>query len=365
MNIIYHHINLFIRVLLAACNIKECLSYSLVLRRNKDLHNSSSFKIPYLWFLALFSIAQNGVVSANIGLRLHEPDSVVNQMTAQNIAQNTAEIAVDLPPHDFVRMQETSYYLPQKNPIPVATFTQASAMIKGMDGFIVSDKAEHKIYLFSSDGKVHIEAGGHGAGVQSFHAPSGIASNNGLKIYVADKENGRIQILDHQLHYLSSLDITRANIDYAMGLDSFSATRNWKPEKICLLDSGHLQVWDTQAKGIHRFNSKGDYLGFSALSEAMGQINFLYCKDDYIELYSTQRQKIARMSINGLWLGSYDFTQDRAYESKISLTTYADRWDELEENYGIWVNSIMEESRLWILFEQALFSLDVIQKQDN
>jgi hypothetical protein len=71
------------------------------------------------------------------------------------------------------------------------------------------------------------------------------------------------------------------------------------------------------------------------------------------------------MSINGLWLGSYDFTQDRAYESKISLTTYADRWDELEENYGIWVNSIMEESRLWILFEQALFSLDVIQKQDN
>lgn len=114
MNIIYHHINLFIRVLLAACNIKECLSYSLVLRRNKDLHNSSSFKIPYLWFLALFSIAQNGVVSANIGLRLHEPDSVVNQMTAQNTAQNTAEIAVDLPPYDFVRMQETSYYLPQK-----------------------------------------------------------------------------------------------------------------------------------------------------------------------------------------------------------------------------------------------------------
>jgi hypothetical protein len=59
------------------------------------------------------------------------------------------------------------------------------------------------------------------------------------------------------------------------------------------------------------------------------------------------------MSINGLWLGSYDFTQNRAYESKISLTAYGGRWDELEE------------SRVWILFEQALFSLDVIQKQDN
>ena len=361
MNVIYHHINCYIRVLLTACTIKACLSYSLVLRRNKDLHNSSSFKISYLWLLALFSVTQNGVVSANIGLRLHEPDSVVNQM----IAQKTAEITVDVPLHDFVRTQETSYYLSQKNPIPVATFIQASAMIKGMDGFIVSDKAEHKIYLFSSDGKLHIEAGGHGAGVQSFHAPSDIASNNGLKIYVADKENGRIQILDHQLHYLSSLDITRANVDYAMGLNSFSATRSWKPEKICLLDSGHLQVWDAQAKGIHRFNSKGDYIGFSALSEAMGRINFLNCKADYIELYSTQSQKIARMSINGLWLGSYDFTQDRSYESKISLTTYAGKWDELEEIYGMWINSIMEESRLWILFEQALFSLDVIQKQDN
>ena len=71
------------------------------------------------------------------------------------------------------------------------------------------------------------------------------------------------------------------------------------------------------------------------------------------------------MSINGLWLGSYDFTQDRVFESKIYLTTYAGRWDELEEDYGTWVNSIIEESRLWILFEQALFSLDVIQKQDN
>ena len=365
MNVIYHHINGYIRVLIAACTIKACLRYVLVLHRNKDVQHSSSFKISHLWFLALFSVAQNGVVSANIGVRLHEPDSVVSQMTAQSTPQNTAESTVDIPPLEFVRSQETSYYLPQKNPIPVATFTQASAMIKGMDGFIVSDKAEHKIYLFNSDGKLLIEAGGHGAGVQSFHAPSDIASNNGLKIYVADKENGRIQILDHQLHYLSSLDITRANVDYAMGLDSFSATRSWKPEKICLLDSGHLQVWDAQAKGIHRFNSKGDYLGFSALSEAMGRINFMYCKADYIKLYSTQSQKIARMSINGLWLGSYDFTQDRAYESNIFLTTYAGRWDELEEKYGRWVHSTMEESQLWILFEQALFSLDVIQKQDN
>lgn len=365
MNVIYHHINLFVRVLLAVCTIKACLSYSLVLRRNKELQNSSSFKFSYLWVLVLFSVAQNGVVSANVGLRLHEPDSVVNQLTTLKTAQDTAEITVDLPSHSFVRRQETSYYLPQKNPIPVATFTQASAMIKGMDGFIVSDKAEHKIYLFSSDGKLHNEAGGHGTGVQSFHTPSDIASNNGLKIYVADKENGRIQILDHQLLYLSSLDISRANVDYAMGLDSFSATRSWKPEKICLLDSGHLQVWDAQAKGIHRFNSKGDYLGFSALSEAIGRINFLYCKADFIELYSAKSQKIARMSINGLWLGSYDFTQDRVFESKIYLTTYAGRWDELEEDYGTWVNSIIEESRLWILFEQALFSLDVIQKQDN
>ncbi len=366
MNVIYHHINWYIRVLLEACTIKACFCYSLVLRRNKELHNSGSFKILYLWFLVLASVAQIEVVSANIGLRLHEPINIVSQFTAQNAAHNTSHITtVAFNPHDSVQTQETSYYLPQKNPIPVATFTQASAMIKGMDGFIVSDKAEHKIYLFSSDGKLHIEAGGHGAGVQSFHAPSDIASNNGLKIYVADKENGRIQILDHQLHFLSSLDITSANVDYAMELDSFRATRSWKPEKICLLDSGHLQVWDAQAKGIHRFNSKGDYLGFSALSEAMGRINFLYCKADYIELYSTQSQKIARMSINGLWLGSYDFTQDRAYESNISLTTYAGRWDELEEHYGMWVHSIMEESKLWILFEQALFSLDVIQKQDN
>ena len=114
MNVIYHHINLFVRVLLAVCTIKACLSYSLVLRRNKELQNSSSFKFSYLWVLVLFSVAQNGVVSANVGLRLHEPDSVVNQLTALKTAQDTAEITVDLPSHSFVLGKKRVITFPKK-----------------------------------------------------------------------------------------------------------------------------------------------------------------------------------------------------------------------------------------------------------
>ena len=67
------------------------------------------------------------------------------------------------------------------------------------------------------------------------------------------------------------------------------------------------------------------------------------------------------MSGNGLWLGSYDITRDRAYQSNIWSTYYADKWDELEQNYGHWVDSITEGNRLWILFERALFSFDIIE----
>ena len=206
-------------------------------------------------------------------------------------------------------------------------------MVKSIDGVMVSDEAEHRIYV-QYRWNARYRGRRKGFGTESLQSPTDLASK-WAKIFVADKENGRVKILDHELHYLSSLDISRAGTEYSMGLDRLSSAISWKPEKLCLLSSGYLQVWDSLGKGIHRFNSKGDYLGFSALTQAIGEITDMQCRVDYIELYSAQSDKIARMSGNGLWLGSYDNTRDRAYQSNISSTNYADKWDELEQNYDI------------------------------
>tara|TARA_B100000989_G_scaffold69105_1_gene48261 strand:+ start:10834 stop:11904 length:1071 start_codon:yes stop_codon:yes gene_type:complete len=356
MNVFCNHIYCNLRVILAIQIIKSILQ-SCHLFRKKAPQKAVFFMVSYIWLVIIGSVAQNGVVVAEVKIDTIQQANILNQQIANNATgQYLAKLS---------KLQGVTHYSSMANPIPIATFTQASAMVKGLDGVIVSDQTEHKMYLFTIDGELGIEAGGMGEGTESLHTPTDLVSKNGLKIYVADKENGRVKILDHELHYLSSLDISRAGTDYSGGLDRFGVATSWKPEKLCLLDSGYLQVWDALGRGIHRFNSKGDYLGFSTLYEVIGPITDMQCRADYIELYSAQSKKIARISGNGLWLGSYDITRDHVYLSNISSTNYADKWDELEQNYGLWVNSITEGTRLWILFERALFSFDIVQQEDN
>ena len=352
MNVYYHHISSKLRDLLST-RIPIPIFQSLHWCRKNAPYRAGFFMALCIGFVILGSIVRNGGVNAEIkGDTIHYP-RVLNEQTGKYSTGQYLAIAAD--------SKGVSRINSVTKPIPIATFSQASAMVKGIDGVIVSDKTEHKIYFFSTDGQLGTSAGGKGASTESLQSPTDLASKNGLKIFVADKENGRVKILDHELHYLSSLDISRAGTDYSMELDRFGVATSWKPEKLCLLNTGHLQVWDALGKGIHRFNSKGDYLGFTAFVEIIGKITDMQCRADYIELYSAQSEKIARMSGNGLWLGIYDITQDRAYLSNIWSTYYADKWDELEQNYGLWVNSITEGTRLWILFERALFSFDIIQ----
>ena len=352
MNMFCHHICRKLRDLLATR-----IPVSILQSRHWCKKNAPSragfFMASCIGFVILGSIVPNGGVNAEIKEDMIQYARILNEQNGKYTTGQYLANAVD--------SKGVSRISSAINPIPITTFNQASAMVKGIDGVIVSDETEHKIFFFSTDGQLVTSAGGKGSSTESLQSPTDLASRNGLKIFVADKDNGRVKILDHELHYLSSLDISRAGTDYSMGLDRFGVAISWKPEKLCLLNTGHLQVWDALGKGIHRFNSKGDYLGFSAFVDVIGKITDMQCRADYIELYSAQSEKIARMSGNGLWLGSYDITQDSAYLSNIWSTNYADKWDELEQNYGLWVDSITEGSRLWILFERALFSFDIIQ----
>ena len=348
----WNHTFSTLRTLLAARIPSTNLQSRHGYKKNTSL-SSGSFIGIYIGFVILVSLVPYAGVEAELKENTIQQARILHEYSGKDIAGHYLAIVAD--------SKGISQVSSAVNPIPIATFTQASAMVKSIDGVMVSDEAEHRIYVFSTDGMLGAEVGGKGSGTESLQSPTDLASKNGLKIFVADKENGRVKILDHELHYLSSLDISRAGTEYRMGLDRLSSAISWKPEKLCLLSSGYLQVWDSLGKGIHRFNSKGDYLGFSALTQAIGEITDMQCRADYIELYSAQSDKTAHMSGNGLWLGSYDITRDRAYQSNISSTNYADKWDELEQNYGHWVDSITEGNRLWILFESALFSFDIIE----
>ena len=144
-------------------------------------------------------------------------------------------------------------------------------MVKSIDGVMVSDEAEHKIYVFNTDGMLGTEVGGKGSGTESLQSPTDLASKNGLKILLQTKRMAasKFWIMNYTIYPVWTL-VERAQSTVWIRSPEFGDY--WKPEKLCLLSSGYLQVWDSLGKGIHRFNSKGDYLGFSPLTQAIGKL---------------------------------------------------------------------------------------------
>ncbi len=94
----------------------------------------------------------------------------------------------------------------------------------------VVDGGANEIYKYNSDGSFLLKVGGAGWGDVSFDHPTDIVTQNVLDVYVSDYGNHRIQHLDRNLNFISSLKIhddvdAKNRLGYPMGIavDRFGA----------------------------------------------------------------------------------------------------------------------------------------------
>ncbi len=82
-------------------------------------------------------------------------------------------------------------------------FKNAAALSITAGGNIyISDTRTNEIYKFDKNGKEDKSIGGYGWGIEAFDEPIDLFATP-LNIYVADKNNNRIQIFDRELNFLS------------------------------------------------------------------------------------------------------------------------------------------------------------------
>lgn len=88
---------------------------------------------------------------------------------------------------------------------PVDRFDRPTNVAFGTDGTIfVADGYEHAhVVRFAADGRVLGEFGERGVGPGQFETPHGIAADGRGRVYVADRENARVQIFDEQGRFLA------------------------------------------------------------------------------------------------------------------------------------------------------------------
>jgi DNA-binding beta-propeller fold protein YncE len=113
-----------------------------------------------------------------------------------------------------------------------ASFSEPTGVAVDQIGEIfVSDKAENSIFKFSSNLELLAKEGGVGASLGGFSQPLGMACDAALNLYVADSGNRRIEILDHNLHVVKSMesyfDENNNSVDFSLPGDiSFDSQGN-------------------------------------------------------------------------------------------------------------------------------------------
>ena len=130
--------------------------------------------------------------------------------------------------------------------------------------------------------------GGFGSGDYQFNGPTDIDATNGLKIYISDTGNNRVQIYDRRFQFLSTIDGSM-----------ISGIRRFQPTQLVVNEFGELFVFDTYSNSILRFDENGSLI--SSFKPVNGLIpDEIVLVNEQLELTDAKKGVIQIMSQNGL-----------------------------------------------------------------
>jgi hypothetical protein len=129
-------------------------------------------------------------------------------------------------------------------------FNNANSFAVSPSGwFYVSEIGNNEIIKLDTNGTIRKTIGGFGWDSYSFDEPSDIYANS-LNVYIADKNNDRIQIYDKDLNYISSFT-TRNKVS-----ENYSFRY---PTSVAIFSQGDFFVLDSDNTRILKFNSRGEF----------------------------------------------------------------------------------------------------------
>lgn len=227
----------------------------------------------------------------------------------------------------------------------------------------IAETNRHRMLILTSEGERVDSLGSQGGGDYRFNRPVSIDATNGLKIYVADRNNGRVQLFDRRLQYLSS--ITSDKID----------NRNrFQPAQLVASKIGDLIVYDADQHQIHIFDPNGNYSRKIDLRRhRVGSNLQMKMSDSVLLLYDSDQGVIHRFSVDGGYLNFIGGFNDALaiYGSDSNIwAVYADRLVEHTRrgervqtyrlNQSLPVNDLsIFENTVFLLTANQLFKADL------
>lgn len=188
---------------------------------------------------------------------------------------------------------------------PVADTLQCETVIKdlkqvsavyavGNDQLYLVETERHRILKLGADGERLDSLGNQGFGDYQFDTPTDVDATNGLKIYVSDRNNNRIQVYDRRFQYLTTIKADGRNLP----------VHTYRPGRLTVNRLGELFFYDGDSENIIKYGINGEYESSIAIRSdgRLGKPADLAAFDDKLLLADPSQGVIHILSSNGSYI---------------------------------------------------------------
>lgn len=182
-------------------------------------------------------------------------------------------------------------------------FNKASALTVTNNAIYVVESGAHRVLKLSLQGNLIEKYGNRGSSNYQFDRPQDIATTNGLKIFVSDPGNNRIQVFDKRWQYLSSIT----------GNGKFRTSEEITPEYLAVNKIGEVFFIDKRSSSISKYDENGTYLDQIPMPSEIRDVSRLQLNDFKILLLDKKSGVIHQLSENGFYETYYEGKEATAF----------------------------------------------------
>ena len=186
---------------------------------------------------------------------------------------------------------------PESNPGILLTGLQdaRSIRVSTMGNLFIAEAGRNRILKTDLEGNRIDSLGRLGSGRYQFDTPVDVHPTNELKIYVADRNNHRIQTFDRRLQFLGTVSLSQRS----------GYSHSYRPGMLTVDYSGRLFFYDEQHRRTFRYDSYGQYdLSFELYSRDDRIIpTSMTILDDVLWVVDRRSDLLYRFSLSGSYLG--------------------------------------------------------------
>ncbi|MDR9419079.1 MAG: hypothetical protein RI561_08940 [Gracilimonas sp.] len=157
----------------------------------------------------------------------------------------------------------------------------------------VVEQDQNRILKFDHEGVLVETVGGKGSGDYQFSRPVDIDATNGLKIFITDYNNRRVQVFDRRGQFLSS--IYRG--------DTFGSSRRYNPTQISVNSLGEVFFVDETEDQIYRFDVDSNLMDEFRISSEIASVDEMLATSKEILVLDKRTKTIHRLALNSSYRG--------------------------------------------------------------